>query len=281
MKRLVPFAVVAVAVLVSVPAMAQESDVEGCKDSPLLTRLPGCTITDCETKEFDTVTVWTTAWKEEDAHLKPLEGAVDKVNYACGPKVSAVQVSRNVEAALRKAGFTIVFAGEGEGKNPIVTARKGAQWIQVQTNEGGGVTDYYQTAVLVKEMKQEVEADASAMAAQIEKTGSVAVYGINFDTGKATLTPDSEATLKQVLALTQAHEDWRFEVQGHTDNVGAKQANQFLSGQRADAVVQWLVKRGVDKSRLTAKGYGDTQPVADNSTPEGKAKNRRVELKKI
>lgn len=280
MKRLVVF-VACATVLFCRPAAAQENDADGCKDSPVLTRLPGCIITDCESKEFDAVTVWTTAWKEENAHLKPLEGAADKVNYACGPKVSAVQVSRNVEAALKKAGFTIVFAGEGEGSNPVVTAHKGAQWIQVQTNEGGGVTDYYQTAVLVKEMKQEVEADASAMAAEIEKTGSVAVYGINFESAKATLTPDSENTLKQVLALMQAHEDWRFEVQGHTDNVGAKQANQILSGQRADAVVQWLVKRGIDKPRLTAKGYGDSQPVGDNSTPEGKAKNRRVELKKL
>lgn len=281
MKRLVPCAVLAIAALVSGPAFAQESDAEGCKDSPLLTRFPGCRLTECESKQFDAAKVWTAKWNDDDKHLTPLEGAVELAYYSCGPKVSALQISRNVEAALKRAGFTIVYSGDGDGNNPVVTARKGPQWIEVQTNEGGGETDYATKTVLVKEMKQEVEADASAMAAEIEKTGSVAVYGINFDTGKATLAPDSESTLKQVLGLMQAHEDWKFEVQGHTDNVGAKQANQILSGQRADAVVQWLVKRGIEKTRLTAKGYGDTQPVADNSTPEGKAKNRRVELKKL
>jgi outer membrane protein OmpA-like peptidoglycan-associated protein len=75
--------------------------------------------------------------------------------------------------------------------------------------------------------------------------------------------------------------EWHFEVQGHTDNVGGKGANQKLSDDRAATVVGWLVKNGVDKARLTAKGYGDTQPVAENTSDEGRAKNRRVELKKI
>lgn len=282
MKRLIPLALLCVACLAA-PVAAQEenADAEGCKDSPLLTRFPGCKLTDCESKEFDAAKLWVGKWKDDDTHQTSLEGVLERASYSCGPKVSPLQISRNVEAALKKAGFTIVYSGSGDNGNPVVTARKGPQWIQAQTNEGGGETDYETKTVLVEEMKQEMEADASTMAAEIEKTGSVAVYGINFETGKATLTPDSENVLQEVLALMKQQPAWRFEVQGHTDNVGTKAANQTLSDQRAGAVVAWLVKSGVEKERLTSKGYGDTQPVAPNATEDGRAKNRRVELKKV
>ena len=130
-------------------------------------------------------------------------------------------------------------------------------------------------------MTQEMQADASSMAADVVKSGSVAVYGINFDTGKATLQAGSDQVLGEIVKLLKEHDDWRFEVQGHTDNVGAKGANLTLSDQRARAVVTWLTQNGVSPPRLVAKGYGDTKPVADNASDEGRAKNRRVELKKL
>jgi outer membrane protein OmpA-like peptidoglycan-associated protein len=213
--------------------------------------------------------------------MKRLEGRVEMVRYLCPAKLSLLQIARNAEAALKKAAYTTVFGGPGEGEEPVVTARKGAQWLSVQAGSYNEWTSYRQTAVLVEEMKQELQADAAAMADAIEKTGSVAVYGINFDTGKATLTADSEKVLQEVLSLMKQQGEWRFEVQGHTDNVGGKGANQKLSDDRAATVVGWLVKNGVDKARLTAKGYGDTQPVGENTSDEGRAKNRRVELKKI
>ncbi len=283
MNRLIPCALLMLA-CAAPPATAQlaeDPDAEGCKDSTLLTRMPGCRIWECELKDFDSRQLWAGTYRDDDSHLKTLEGRVERLVYVCPGKLSALQIARNVESAFRKANFGIVFSGKGGDSNPYVTANKGAQWISVETDAETEVTWYTQTAVLVEGMKQDLAADASAMAAAIEKTGSVAVYGINFDTGKATLTPDSEKVLQEVLSLMKQQADWRFEVQGHTDNVGAKAANQSLSDQRAGAVVAWLVKNGVDKSRLTAKGYGDTQPVAPNTTEDGRAKNRRVELKKM
>jgi outer membrane protein OmpA-like peptidoglycan-associated protein len=130
-------------------------------------------------------------------------------------------------------------------------------------------------------MKQEVTADATAMGNEIDSSGHVAVYGIHFDTGKASILPDSEPTLEQVKSLVDSRPDLKLRVEGHTDNVGARTANQKLSEARAAAVVAWLVGHGVDQSRLTGQGFADTKPVEENSTEEGRAKNRRVELVKM
>lgn len=283
MKRFIPFVIIVVICAAS-PVLAQtpgDPDAEGCKDSSLMTRMPGCTIIECETKEFDAAELWNGSYSDEGSHMKRLEGQVEKLRYLCPARLSLLQISRNAEAALKKAGYAITFSGKGEDEEPVVTGRKGAQWISIQANSYNELTSYRQSAVLVEEMKQTLEADAAAMAAEIEKTGSVAVYGINFDTGKATITPDSAKVLQEVRSLMQQQGDWRFEVQGHTDSVGSKAANQALSEQRAAAVAAWLVKNGISQARLTSKGYGDAAPVADNTTEEGRAKNRRVELKKI
>lgn len=268
------------------PAAAQDPadpDMEGCKDSKLLTRMPGCQLYDCSTKEYDAAELIVGPLNTDTgvAPRKTLEGGIDFQHYVCPAKYSQLQIFRNMETALKKAGFTMVTSGKNEDDLYLVTAQKGAQWLELRFGNFNEYPTYKQTAVLVKDMDQEVVADASAMAAEVEKTGSVAVYGITFDTGKATIGAESETVLNEILTLMKDRTDWRFEVQGHTDNVGAAAANQALSQQRAAAVVTWLTKNGVDASRLVAKGYGDTAPVADNSTDEGRAKNRRVELKKL
>ena len=84
--------------------------------------------------------------------------------------------------------------------------------------------------------------------------------------------------LSEVARKLNDNPTWKVRVEGYTDNVGGKAANQHLSRQRAAAVMNWLIDHGVDRSRLTAKGYGDARPLGDNSTEDGRAKNRRVEL---
>ena len=98
-----------------------------------------------------------------------------------------------------------------------------------------------------------------------------------FATDSAELTPEGRATLDR-LAPCWSH--GRFEVEGHTDNTGNDEINQPLSERRAQAIVDELVKDGIAASDLTAKGYGSSRPVADNTTPEGRAHNRRVEFRK-
>ena len=109
----------------------------------------------------------------------------------------------------------------------------------------------------------------------------VALTDVQFQTGKADITPDSESALNSVLATLKDHADWKVRVEGFTDNVGGKEANQKLSADRAEAVATWLADHGIDRSRLSSKGYGPARPVASNKTDDCRAKNRRVELVRL
>ncbi|ASU36396.1 OmpA family protein [Mucilaginibacter xinganensis] len=108
----------------------------------------------------------------------------------------------------------------------------------------------------------------------------IITHGINFDIDKSTIKPESMGTLNMIVGILKDNPDLKFEVDGHTDNSGGAAHNATLSQQRADAVKSQLVNMGIDGSRLTTKGFGDTKPISNNLTPEGKANNRRVEFVK-
>jgi OOP family OmpA-OmpF porin len=264
-------------IALAAPAWAQEPgvDEEGCKPSPLLSRMTGCGIFQCEKKDFDAFDVVI----NKAGEAKTLEGAIDHLKLICPAATSHLQLQRNAEAALKKSGYTIVFSGKHENADtPAVTAQKGAQWIHIQTSQFNEFPTYEQTAVLVKEMAQEMSATALAMSEAIAKSGKLDVYGITFATGQAAITPASDQVLNDLLAVLTANADWRLRIEGHTDNVGDKAANLKLSNARAAAVAAWLTGKGIAAGRLTTAGLGDTQPVADNATDDGRARNRRVVL---
>lgn len=100
-----------------------------------------------------------------------------------------------------------------------------------------------------------------------------------FDSGKSTLRAESNKELNELAEYMTLQKTLVIEIAGHTDNVGAAEANQKLSEDRANAVKQYLQKKGIAQERVVAKGYGDTQPVADNATSAGKQKNRRTEVR--
>jgi len=106
-----------------------------------------------------------------------------------------------------------------------------------------------------------------------------AIKGITFDAGKAIVRKASYKTLDDTAKILQTYPELRLEVQGHTDDQGPDDANMALSQARADAVKAYLEGKGIDAGRVVAKGYGETQPVADNKTGAGRAKNRRIEFR--
>ncbi len=161
--------------------------------------------------------------------------------------------------------------------------RKADQWIQVSAYPGGdnnSITSYTFKAVAVSAMRQELETTAGAMASELQASGRMALYGINFATNSAAIGPEPDKALGEIVTLLNNQPIWNITVEGHTDDIGAKAANQTLSQKRAEAVVTWLVAHQIVRARLAAVGFGDTKPLQGNSTEEGHARNRRVELVK-
>jgi OOP family OmpA-OmpF porin len=107
----------------------------------------------------------------------------------------------------------------------------------------------------------------------------IVLEGVSFLSGSAKLTLSSQGPLDRVVAALRERPDLRVVIEGHTDNVGNREANIRLSKARADAVGAYLVSKGIDASRLGSIGLGPDQPVASNDTPEGRAQNRRVQLR--
>jgi OOP family OmpA-OmpF porin len=121
--------------------------------------------------------------------------------------------------------------------------------------------------------------DAPALQKALQSDGKVALYGVYFDTDKATLKPESKAQLDQMAQLLKTAPALKVFIVGHTDNQGQFAHNQELSQQRADAVVKALSSQyGIAAGRLSGKGVASLAPVASNDAEPGRAKNRRVEL---
>ena len=162
--------------------------------------------------------------------------------------------------------YVQLTAVQWDKANPTYKARQGA-YIAVDIIEEKAMT---QNMVVV---------NASEMAKAIGSTGRVALYGIYFDFNKADVKPGSKPALLEIATLLKNEPGLKLNVVGHTDNVGGLEANLALSRKRADAVVQALVRdHGVAPSRLLAHGVAFLSPLAVNTTEEGRAKNRRVEL---
>jgi OmpA-OmpF porin, OOP family len=259
------------------PLIAQE-DREGCKDPALFTRMPGYHIYRCEDLQFDRF-----EFRISDNKTQIVEGHSLLVMYDPNENIQApspLQTIRNYCNAAKKIGGQVVYEYDDAGPNAVLKMVKNGKevWANVYASYNGS----YNIHIIEKEaMKQDVVADASSMLSSIKETGKVAVYGIYFDTGKATLKPESQPTLQEIAKLLKENPGLKLYVVGHTDNTGTFDANMKLSMDRAAAVANALVSQyAVNGASLKACGDGPTAPVATNETEEGKALNRRVELVK-
>jgi outer membrane protein OmpA-like peptidoglycan-associated protein len=262
--------------------------------------MPNLFITGCSKSQFDLRAYPVGPPDPDQSPVKSVdvEGPVFWISYAPNEGAvppSGLQIMRNFEGAVKKAGGTVEAQYPGwckamydEEKMPdmgngctsngqtMKLVRGGKEtWVFLQAGDDDGT--YMLTISEREAMKQDVA--VNELADKLTSEGFVPLY-VNFDTGKTTIRPDSAKTLNDAAAALKLATGFKVEVAGHTDNVGTPEANLKLSEGRAQAVMAALVQRGVPADRLTAKGYGQTAPVADNRTEEGRAKNRRVELVK-
>lgn len=207
------------------------------------------------------------------------------VKQAGGVKTHAAQMT---QAMIDKFGgrdkLEKSYFGPGAGTdyehNTYVIKQAGKEiWVQVAT--GAIPLHGYVMVVERAAMTQSVTMlKADQMKKEIDAKGRVAVY-INFDTDKADIKAESQPVIDEIVKLMQGEAGLKLSVEGHTDNTGAAARNQTLSNERAASVSAALTAKGIAKERLSAKGFGQDKPVADNGNEAGRAKNRRVELVKV
>ncbi len=275
-------ALIVVALLATaLPARAQQ-DEEGSKDHPMLSRMPGYFISEYDAQDFGSYDFDIGQGSEE----KRVEGKYWRIGYQIKEgqkKAGPLQIGRNyTDLLVKRGGKRVVEDLTSSGGTTAATMPAGGGrtlWLQIEISNNGENYDL----IVVEEaaMKQDVELDASALADALKANGSVALHNILFDTGKATIKPESAAALSVIGDVLKRDPLLKLEIQGHTDNAGAAASNLKLSQDRAAAVKAYVVQHSaIASERLTTAGFGDTKPVADNATPEGRAANRRVELVK-
>jgi OOP family OmpA-OmpF porin len=257
--------------LIATPAYAVEPDAEGCKDF-YVSRLAGYSISDCTLNDFDSFTFASGQTVETEVQGKIVMNSYKQPDDAAAN--SALKVQMNYLNALRADGWTIMF-----NDRDLLVAKQvkngEERWFQLDDNGGS----YYNLHLAQKGGMQQSVVSSDDMATALNRDGRISLH-INFDTGRSTIKPESLPIVDQIAALMKGSAALQLGVEGNTDNVGSPQSNKALSLARAQAVVAAVAGKEIAVSRLTAVGFGQDKPVADNSTEEGKAQNRRVDLVK-
>jgi outer membrane protein OmpA-like peptidoglycan-associated protein len=275
--------VAAFAMLAALPAVAQ-TDVAGSKDYPGINRMPGYYISDYKETQFDAYTfkvAQAKAQREQSVEGRKLEIRYDRPDSITPP--SQLQIVRNYQNAVKAVGGQVLWESADHDQTTLRFTKDGKEvWFEVgAANIPSGA--FVQIVAIEKQaMQQDVVLDAQGIADGLGAAGSVAIYGIHFDTGKSELKPESMAAIGEIAKLLKSKLSLKLYIVGHTDMVADLMTNLKLSQARAQAVVNALVtQQGIAGMRLTAFGNGPYAPVASNKTEEGRAKNRRVELVEI
>ena len=219
-------------------------------------------------------------------YVRPTEeGFTHKEGHSSAREVCVINDARWHHFALSFNKRAIKFYVDGKRVINVPNAKAGAGWFTLWSGGKDDRPTYVKNVVIAKgavnlyeRNETDIDAKVAAIERSIAETGKFVTNNILFETGKATLKAESMDEIKRIADYMKKNPNVRFEVQGHTDNQGSDAVNDPLSQQRAEAVVKALEGLGVDGFNLRAVGKGSHEPVADNSTDAGRAKNRRVEF---
>lgn len=270
--------------IASIVSGFSQDDAEGCKDHAILTRMPAYFISSCS-NSYNQAEIVTGSTNGEQIR-KTIEGNVSAIEYNQkegneGKLPSWFQIVKNYENALGKIGGKKIF-NDGLTATFHVTGNNKDIWISIELNssdaDGVNVYSFYAKIIEMEAMKQEIQ--ASEIFEKLNTEGHISLY-INFETGRSDIKTESQKTIDEIAEMLKNNSSLKVSIEGHTDNVGTPATNKTLSENRAKAVMNALIAKGIDKSRLSAKGWGQDKPISDNATEDGKAKNRRVEIVKL
>ena len=191
---------------------------------------------------------------------------------------SWLQVIRNYENAILKLGGKKIYSDNFYATFKMTKNGKDI-WVMLSFITGTDLETmgFWLHVIEIEAMKQEIVANEIYTA--LNNDGYIALY-LNFATGKSTIEPESDKQIDEIVEMLKTNSSLKISIEGHTDNTGDEKSNQTLSEDRAKAVMNAIIAKGVDKNRLSSKGWGQSKPIADNRTEDGKAKNRRVEIVK-
>jgi outer membrane protein OmpA-like peptidoglycan-associated protein len=257
-------------------------DAPKSKDHPLLTRYPDSHIVDYA-KNYNAVEF---AVGQQGGKVKrqSVEGDATVIRYFhndAGKQPSPLQLIRNYQNAIKAIGGEVVYErlprDNDGGETTLKVATGGKEvWVRLEPEIFSAPTQSYRLQIVEVAAMQQV-VSANKLLDELNKNGFIALY-INFDTGKWDLKSDGQAAVREIVAALKSAPALKVAIEGHTDNVGQAAANKSLSEKRAQSVMAAIVAGGIDAKRLSAAGFGQERPVADNRSEEGRGKNRRVEL---
>lgn len=247
-------------------------DVDGCKDHPLLSRMKGFSITECTTN-FNKLETYNAAGEELQ-----FEGYLTYIDYIfnteSGEMPSNFQIIKNYQDAILAKGGKKVYT---DGNYGCFELKSNGKEYKIMIRDFYNGTNFRLYVLEMEAMVQEVTANAMLNALNTE--GFIAL-SILFETAKFEIRKESLPIVDQIFELMKNNETLKISIEGHTDNVGDAANNKKLSNSRAKAIFDALVAKGIDKTRMSYKGWGQEKPVADNRTDDGRSKNRRVEIVK-
>lgn len=271
-------------------------------DHPLVSRYAGSAIQKKTAEEFGQYQFVTGRTAKNELTGETLKGKVTRIVYGNPADRSTLEIFSNYRKALEAAGLTVIYKCEIDECGPAfarsawsrynglftasdgdprylggkLTTQGGAAYVALMVGRARTQLDIVEIVGMETGM---VVVGAEALGKGIDREGKVSVYGIYFDTDKSVVKPESKPALDEIAKLLKARPALNIFVVGHTDMTGNLAHNRTLSEARAHAVVAALVKDfGIAGIRLEGYGVGPLAPAATNSTADGRAKNRRVEL---
>ena len=256
--------------LVSLSAFAFEPQ-------PLFTPIAGYSIYDKQSEQSDYKDY---SFMTGKSTKETVEGKYYKTTYQCDKNAKCadkIYIVKNHINALERDGGSVVYVFPNKSGFSGHLNKDGKDvWVRLQTFSGG--KSY--SLIIVERTDMEQEVKTGELLDSINRTGKITLY-VNFETGSFFIQPDSYHILDEITELMNSNPSLKLAVRGYTDNTGSPSGNLALSEYRAKMIKYSLQIKGISPDRLTSQGFGRSNPVADNSTEDGRAKNRRVELVKI